>query len=86
MTRDEFIERLDDVALVFGDTRDTLWLLLDNETPPVMEWSLMDMVGETLDVARTESEREDVRQIASHFEYLAGLIRKTLDEDEAKQL
>ena len=78
---DELRDALDEYELVFGEDLDELELR-ENGGEPVGSWGLTKIVDDMLDLVSNERERDDMRDLARHFEGLAKRIRETIADIE----
>lgn len=81
MSREELENMLDEYILVFGEDRDELELR-ENGGKPVASWGLSEMVYAALDIMSNDEERDDMLDLARHFEGLATRIRRTIEDIE----
>lgn len=81
MDEEELAAALDDYQLVFSDDWDVLELT-DDGAEPVASWALSTIVDGALDIMETAQERDDMLELARHFESLAKRIRRTIEDSE----
>ena len=74
-------QALDDASIVFDTDPDRIVVMLEG-SDEVMSESLSTMVDALLDLVDSPQERDDMRELARHFDSLARRIRRTIDTIE----